>query len=163
MLLDLKEVFEGAKKRIEINTQFSISEMNLLDVPISSKPILIDGFVENRAGIISLAYSAKVVIHGTCDRCAEEFSRLETLHQEHILVQNVNNEQTADFLVCEDQRLDFFELAVSDIVLWLPSKILCNDDCKGLCPSCGTNLNKNECNCLSSKIDPRLEKLKELL
>ena len=47
-----------------------------------------------------------------------------------------------------------------------PSQILCKEDCKGLCPICGTNLNEQQCNCQEEQedeIDPRLEKLKELL
>lgn len=41
-------------------------------------------------------------------------------------------------------------------------KVLCSKDCKGLCPSCGTNLNKAECNCKDENIDPRLEAFKNL-
>lgn len=46
-----------------------------------------------------------------------------------------------------------------------PYQIYCKEDCKGLCPSCGVNLNHETCNCASEEdeIDPRLEKLKQLL
>jgi uncharacterized protein len=49
------------------------------------------------------------------------------------------------------------------IILALPLKPLCSEDCKGLCPVCGTDLNKSQCNCVKKEIDPRWEKLKGLL
>ena len=45
----------------------------------------------------------------------------------------------------------------------LPFRLLCREDCKGLCPVCGANLNEMTCNCNTKQIDPRLEKLKMLL
>lgn len=42
----------------------------------------------------------------------------------------------------------------------VPTKVLCRDDCKGLCPVCGKNLNEGQCSCASDDIDPRLEALR---
>ena len=49
----------------------------------------------------------------------------------------------------------------------LPHKVLCNEDCEGLCPECGANLNKETCSCSETAsdedfIDPRFAKLKDL-
>lgn len=52
---------------------------------------------------------------------------------------------------------------INEIVLHWPSQVLCKPDCKGLCPHCGKNLNKGECNCKEDDIDPRLAVLKKLL
>lgn len=59
--------------------------------------------------------------------------------------------------------LDLDDLALSDILLALPVKNLCKEDCKGLCPVCGVNRNTETCECLKKQVDPRLEKLGELL
>jgi uncharacterized protein len=48
------------------------------------------------------------------------------------------------------------------LLLGLPLKTLCRDDCRGLCSSCGADLNKDECNCEQETIDPRWQKLAEL-
>lgn len=48
------------------------------------------------------------------------------------------------------------------LILSLPSVVLCSDDCKGLCPSCGKNLNEGPCSCSQNVQDPRLDKLREL-
>ncbi|WP_377077376.1 YceD family protein, partial [Ruminococcus bicirculans (ex Wegman et al. 2014)] len=52
-----------------------------------------------------------------------------------------------DYVVCENNTLDLDELAISDLLLQLPTKILCRDDCKGLCYVCGQDLNEGKCNC----------------
>jgi len=49
------------------------------------------------------------------------------------------------------------------LVLELPMKPVCREDCRGLCPVCGTNLNERECGCRVEEADPRLEALKKLL
>ncbi len=55
------------------------------------------------------------------------------------------------------------ELATADILLELPTSVLCVESCKGLCPVCGANLNEGDCGCDRSQRDPRLDKLRELL
>jgi len=62
----------------------------------------------------------------------------------------------------KDESLDLGELMHEQFVLALPMKPLCTADCKGLCPSCGTNLNKSTCDCKPVWQDPRLAALREL-
>ena len=57
--------------------------------------------------------------------------------------------------------LDLKEVAENSIYLELPFKKLCNEDCKGLCQSCGVNLNNETCSCEDLDIDPRLAGLKD--
>ena len=59
--------------------------------------------------------------------------------------------------------LDVTELLREQFQLALPMKPLCRDDCRGLCPTCGTNLNQTQCNCAAKWEDPRLAPLKSLL
>ena len=62
-----------------------------------------------------------------------------------------------------ERTLDLDELLRSDILLELPYKYLCSEDCKGLCASCGKNLNEGPCGCNLHQVDPRLEVLKKLI
>ncbi len=73
-------------------------------------------------------------------------------------------ELTAQELETSYYRGDFIDLApmiCEQIVLQVPMKILCADDCKGLCPHCGINLNTGSCNCRSDVVDDRLAVLKK--
>ena len=62
-----------------------------------------------------------------------------------------------------DGMLDLIELLREQFVLTLPMKPLCREACRGLCPQCGTNLNKTQCDCAPQWEDPRLAPLKSLL
>ena len=60
-----------------------------------------------------------------------------------------------------DEQIDLNELLREQFYLALPMKPLCRDDCKGLCPQCGTNLNTGTCDCTSEWEDPRLAAMKQ--
>ena len=74
-----------------------------------------------------------------------------------------DEEDFDDYIVVEGETLDLDELVYSDIVLLTPPKYVCSEDCKGLCPTCGKNLNEGECACDKQHTDPRLEALRQLL
>lgn len=65
----------------------------------------------------------------------------------------------------EGDEIDLTEPIRENILLELPMKPLCDEDCQGLCPTCGVNLNEAECKCeaVAESVDPRLAKLKDLL
>jgi uncharacterized protein len=60
-----------------------------------------------------------------------------------------------------DEQIDLNELLREQFYLALPMKPLCREDCKGLCPECGTNLNAETCGCAPVWEDPRLAALKQ--
>ena len=63
----------------------------------------------------------------------------------------------------KDETLDLGELMHEQFVLALPMKPLCSEACQGLCPECGTNLNKGTCSCKPAWTDPRLAALQGIL
>lgn len=64
--------------------------------------------------------------------------------------------------VIEGNEIDLSQLAREQILLSLPEQVLCRDDCKGICPTCGRDLNEGECMCGEEDIDPRWAALKDL-
>ena len=60
-------------------------------------------------------------------------------------------------------RLDLGEIVREQLLLNVPMKNLCREDCQGLCPSCGANRNRTVCGCVVDTVDPRLASLKKLL
>jgi uncharacterized protein len=68
-----------------------------------------------------------------------------------------------DVVFLEEERLDLNALAVEQIELAMPMRVLCREDCAGLCPSCGRNRNLHgECGCADAEIDPRWSALAAL-
>ena len=82
---------------------------------------------------------------------------------EHVLVTSLNREDNDELILVESQEIDLDELVMSDLLLTLPMKHLCREDCKGLCAQCGKNLNEGDCGCKKKPVDPRLEALRKLL
>lgn len=147
MILQLKQLFDivGETKDVEYN--INIDE--LPDIPVSKSfcsPIAIKAKIENRAGVVKLNYASRFTMNLCCDRCLKEFDREFENEFEHILVQ-IANTKNDEYVVCESNSLDLNELAISDLLLQLPTKILCREDCRGLCYVCGQDLNEGECNC----------------
>ena len=73
------------------------------------------------------------------------------------------DEGNDDYIETPDFTVELDEVVITDILLNLPQKNLCKEDCKGLCPTCGVNLNTGSCACSGKTVDPRLEILKQLM
>ena len=102
-----------------------------------------------------------------CDRCLSDFSYpLEA--QAELLIQlrdeGVDDNDDPDYKVVSpsEQELDFTVDIRDAILLAVPSKMLCTEDCKGLCPRCGVNLNEESCRCDTEVINPQWEVLRKL-
>ena len=139
--------------------------MDLSDLEFSGcsslkKPVKIKGAAKNRAGVVFIELTAEYTISAPCDRCAADIERKESLPLTYVVVQETEGEDTEDFVVAEDQKVDLDPLVRDDIVIRYPSKLLCSPDCKGLCPNCGKNLNEGDCDCAKEQTDPRLDALK---
>lgn len=71
------------------------------------------------------------------------------------------DDELDEIIFYENNLLNLEEYILSQVISSLPMKNLCSDDCKGLCPKCGNDLNTQSCDCMKNIIDPRLEKLME--
>lgn len=88
-------------------------------------------------------------VDGFCDRCLHEVSTTISLPFDQIFFKDSSDE--VDAYVYTDSRLDLTKAICDEIVLSLPSNLLCKQDCKGLCPKCGVNLNEQQCDCDNSR------------
>ena len=88
----------------------------------------------------------------TCNRCLEKFNFAISL---------VINEEFLKKAIPNPEHLDISNIIFERILLDIPMKAICNENCKGLCSFCGQNLNNAECDCNRASIDPRLVKLKD--
>ena len=65
--------------------------------------------------------------------------------------------------VFDGEAIDVDEIVKEQVVLAVPTRMLCREDCKGICPECGTDRNTGDCNCTTNDIDPRWAALKKLI
>ena len=165
MFLDCKQLFDIPGETVVIDYELDLSDYELFSVKPFQTKVWIKGMAQNRAGIVSLNMNCSFLMSLCCDRCLDEFEKAFSYDFSHILVRELYSDEADenDYIVVEEDKLDLKELALSDILLSLPTKILCKEDCLGLCPMCGTNLNHDACQCNKKQVDPRLAKLSELL
>ncbi|MBQ5398321.1 MAG: DUF177 domain-containing protein [Ruminococcus sp.] len=163
MLLQLKEVFlnDGSRQRFDYSLPMSDFEISG-DYPFKS-PVKVSAEAVNRAGLVELKINAVFDYTTRCDRCFEEITKHMEQVFVHGLATSLIDDENDDYIETPDYTLELDEVVISDIVLNLPSKMLCKDDCKGLCPVCGKNLNLSDCGCDSQPVDSRLEILKQLI
>ena len=159
MVLDLRDVFANVRS-ISIDCDLPFDDFAVYgENPVSNLHFC--GSVENRADVVTLSGTATYTYTAPCDRCAEVVSKDYELHINHVIVNELSNDDAdEEIVVTENMALELDELIRSDVILNLPTKFLCRDDCRGVCPGCGKRLNFEECVC-KPEIDPRLEKLSE--
>lgn len=163
MLLQLKPLFMGETESLPIDAELDFSKVEFQGMYPFQEPVHVKGEAAYAAGAVTLRAAARFRFHGQCDRCTEAFTREFRIPVEHILVTSLNQEDNEDFVLLDNYQLKFDDLLEADILLELPSKNLCREDCRGLCPLCGKNLNDGACGCQAKAVDPRLEVLKEWL
>ncbi len=162
MILDLEPIFntEGMVKQFDYELDLSEQELNG-SKPFAS-PVKISGHAGNYTGIVELHATADFVLDTACDRCAKPILLPLATKIFHTLVTSLNDETNDELLLVNELRFDLDALITEDIFLDLPSKLLCSEECKGMCPKCGADLNAGSCSC-EKEVDPRLAALKQLL
>lgn len=162
MILDLEPIFNNEGMVKEFSYELDLSEQELSGVKPFSTPVRVSGSVGNHTGVVELSAKADFVLDMDCDRCAKPIKLALTADVFHTLVTSLNDEANDELLLINELRFDLDPLVTEDIFLELPSKLLCSEDCKGVCPKCGKDLNTGSCSC-EKEIDPRLAALKQLL
>ena len=162
MIIELESIFNTDGSSYEFDYELSLSHISVAGVNPLKAPVKVKGVVKNNTGIVTLEAGVELIYSAACDRCAEETEKTYNYDFSHNLIASLSNEDNDDFLVVSDMRLDLDELIEEDVNLELPTKFLCNEDCKGICSMCGKNLNKDQCDC-KKPIDPRLEGLLQFL
>ena len=112
-------------------------------------------------------------VRATCHRCLKPFN-LDLQRSFHLTYLAADPERFAkeeveltgqelEVAYLENEYLQLDEMIQEQIYLALPMKLLCRQDCKGLCVHCGADLNEVECGCPVDDVDPRWAKLKTVL
>ena len=164
MLLDLSQIIDRPGESVSFSTAVDLSDLRYGNSYPVSEPVRAEGAVRNTAGVLMMKGSIETCIHGVCDRCAREFDRDISYPIDVVLVTELCNEENEDEWVfpLEGDSADLDDIVRTVFVLNLDSKLLCKEDCKGLCCRCGKNLNDGPCNC-QKELDPRFAALQQLL
>lgn len=149
MILQLREIFQIEGMHLPVSYEITPEELSEVRGYTFVAPVAVSGEFYNRAGIVTLKYTVSCTLDVVCDRCLTELKRDYSYDFSHTVVPSLQSEGDIydTYLVAQHDSIDMNETAISDLLLMLPTKMLCREDCKGLCDICGCNLNERTCNC----------------
>ena len=162
MLLNVQRIINAPGERMEFQFELDLSDVDFGGLYPAQNPVVVTGDVRNIAGMLLLSFTAGTTLKSVCDRCLKAFDDPRSVHCEYALAEEVENEDNDDIIVLEDGCVDVGDLARTAFILEMDTKTLCSEDCKGICPGCGVDLNQGSCTC-KKQVDTRLAVLAQLL
>ena len=159
MIIDVSPMLRGEVSKIEID--YLLEPETLYGVSFPEKAH-VTGQLTDNAGYMRLCLTTEIAYEGECARCLApvtgvfslDFER--TVAPEGVLSEEQIEENVDEYVILSGKELDVDEQLREEILLCFPQKILCSDDCPGLCPKCGKPKREGDCGCVTREIDPRL-------
>lgn len=161
MRLDLRTIINEAGV-VSFDYELDISNMDFVSVSEFLTPLRVSGSVVNSAGVLTLTGEIRTRLLMTCDRCGLEFQRDMVLPLRCMLAAELQDDENPDIFLLDGDFADLDEIACDAFILGLESKVLCREDCQGVCRKCGKSLNDGPCDC-KPEPDSRLAVLGQLL
>jgi uncharacterized protein len=163
MNLDLSKVIKGLQNQLDFDYNLALEKSYLESIECKGASVIhVFGHVKkiDKRYDLTLTYSGDLIFE--CHRCLCQVNINLEHTVERVLVTIADKDEVEEVVLIENGRLNMLPVLEEDITLNLPLQILCKEDCAGLCPHCGKDLNMSMCACEKTKIDPRLEALKNL-
>ncbi len=159
MICDVSTIVNNEGAELAICGTVEVNDF-LYDVEVQDA--FINGKLTCSGGVLVLEAELKAQIKTVCARCLKELTLPLVFDFSETLVQAPSDDDadSDSVIIFEGTEVDIGEIAENNILLNISSKYLCDEDCRGLCPKCGKNLNDGDCGCDFFEIDPRWEKLK---
>ena len=162
MILDVSSLLRTPGGRVPFQFSMDLSGLEFAGRCPISRPVEVTGEVRNSADVLTLTLTASSTLDAVCDRCGKAFAQEKAVPYRCMLAEELQNEDSDDIVLLEAGKVDVGELARTAFLLGMDTKTLCSEDCKGLCPRCGADLNLGPCSC-KKETDPRLAVLAKLL
>lgn len=162
MLIDVRPVLHTPGKQLDFRFTMDLSDLEFSGRYPIQEEVTVEGNVRNTADILDLTLTASSTLDAVCDRCGKEFRQEKTVPFRCVLAEEAQNEDNDEIVLLENGQVDAGDLARTAFILDMDTKTLCSQDCKGLCPRCGADLNLGPCGC-KKETDPRLAALAKLL
>ena len=144
MIFDLRELKRSGKTSKAFYFEYE-AEKGTVDIPLVDieGPVKVNGEI-TLTGDDSAVIEGEVSwsLKGCCTRCLEETEREYVVE----FFEEVDGEEDCAYRVVND-KVDVKKIANDTIIMNIPVNFLCKEDCKGICPGCGENLNRAECKC----------------
>jgi uncharacterized protein len=166
MTLDMRPMLRGEVSRLSVDYMLSPEAPDGVTFKGDAHVV---GEITNEAGYMRLTLEATLDYEGECARCLSpvkdsfsmQFER--TVADEGTLTDEQLEDNVDEYVIIQNGELDLDEELREALILSFPMRLLCEEDCPGLCPKCGKPRREGECGCPTREIDPRLAILQTLL
>ncbi len=167
MLLNLSDVFtsEGKVRQESVSLEMTSFESRLGSFSITCKQPVEFTFTNIGVQKARVEGSTEIKLSAVCDRCMEETTVILDLQFDRVVTSpevEAEDEEADDMTYMEGYQLNVETFMYHEILENWPVKILCKDDCKGVCLKCGQNLNVRDCGCDTFVPDPRMAAIKDI-
>ncbi len=136
-----------------------------LDLTESDLPVVglisVEGEISNAGDVLLLQADVRAKVRRVCSRCLREFTGENRGHVVEKFYPAGAQGVESDAFVYEGDIVDLTDPLRESLLLAEPLRVLCKEDCLGICPVCGADRNVSPCSCDTSTIDPRLSALKQ--
>ena len=168
MQIHLSDITDSEGKHIQLQLDLDLDKISFQmgDYPILEKtPIELD--ITNTGNkVLEMKGTGAVVVGIPCDRCLEQVAVIipyeidQKLDMKKSDAERVQDLDENDYLTGMD--LDVDRLVYLEVLMSWPLKVLCKEDCKGICSRCGKNLNEGPCGCAEEPKDPRMAAISDI-
>ena len=164
MIISLKDLATAPQGRISFEYTIDLSQEEVNFEHPFAEPVLVAGQLSDDAGMIRLTARVSAAVHTRCARCNRPLVLDKEVDVDFALVHGRQDAvEQDDIIALDSDKVDIDSIVVPELILDMDMAVLCGEDCKGLCPTCGKNLNEGDCGCRQKTVDPRLEALKNFL
>ena len=167
MIIDISKVVKSINKEVsqEVSIELTSFESRLGDFPILQKSPVVLTITNQENKTLFIRGAVDVTLSIPCGRCLEEVPTQICFDIDKKL--DINESSLVDDEMEENDYLIGFELDVdklvyAEILVNWPMKVLCKEDCEGICKVCGANLNKGDCGCQRTELDPRMAAIQDI-
>ena len=162
MVLDLHSLIFSPGKSVEFDYLPDLRSLTFEGVEGFLEPLRAVGRVWNEASVLHLSAELTARLRCVCARCLTPLEKAVELPVEVVLTDREEDADDVEIIAFSGDEIDLDDFLVSAFVLSLDPVFLCKEDCLGLCPRCGKNLNDGPCGC-GPEPNPRLALLRQLL
>jgi len=159
MKVDISDILKVSGASLTVEMEELIDGFDELDEFIFDTPVKLNCRLTNMGGIVKMEGHLMVDYKVKCSRCLKDIQSSLRAELKEEFAQEGQTEDD-DRYTYADKVIVLDNVLKDNIILNLPARQLCRDDCKGLCPKCGIDLNNGRCNCSEEETDPRMEVLK---
>ncbi len=167
MYIELSDILSVTNKEIDIPASI---EMNRFvskndDYEIVSKSPFTVHLKNTGKKKLRINFETTVSLNIPCSRCLKDVRNDIDINVNKTIDMNESNHDEIDLdeqSFIDGKELDLEKLIYKEILVNLPMKVLCSENCKGICNRCGANLNLQSCDCDTTELDPRMSKIRDI-